>query len=322
MGSRWKIMTGAGSALVVWTTVWSAAAQSASPYTMPVTAPEEPHVARPEGPGAVQVPHHSQSDQGEENISLPPPVPSNPLQQMLQEKKSWAEMTPEEILGIAPAKKATDPKTVGLERKDSAHSPLRDFLLQQRLAPTGKKAIFEDDSEDLGTLGRSQATMDQQRLETMPAGARGGTQMFSKLLETARGTITHEFSDSDWAGVFMTPPPPTPTPAQQADMESFRQMLLPDSPTTDSRSAQGGKPLASLPAVDPNLEPARPGYNPAGGSFLPLDSGVNRPKRLDALPTATGSGYQAPYTTPSWAPKPPPWTLQTPQLFVEPQRKF
>lgn len=316
-------MAGAGSALVVWTIVSSAAAQTASPYTMPVTAPEEPRVARPEGPGAVQVPHHSQSDQAEDDIILPAPVPSNPLQQMLQEKKSWAEMTPEEILGIAPAKKAADPKTGSLESKDSSHSPLRDFLLQQRLGPNGKKAIFDEDSESLGALGRNQATTDQQRLETMPGEPRGGTQMFSQLLETARGNITHQFSDSDWAGVFMTPPPPTPTPAQQADMEAFRQMLLPDSPTKDDRSAQGGKSLASEPAVDPNLAPARPGYNPAGGSFLPLDSGVSRPKRLDPLPTATGlSGYQTPYTTPSWAPKPPPWTLQTPQLFVEPQRKF
>jgi hypothetical protein len=117
-------------------------------------------------------------------------------------------------------------------------------------------------------------------------------------------------------------PPPAPNPAQQADMDQFRQLLergLP--PTAATTLAPGGTTLFQ-PQTLPASGSTRPLANPAGASFTPLSSGIGKPAGLESLPGVTGQAGSLSAFTPSLAPQSPPWMSQTPQPFVVPQRKF
>jgi hypothetical protein len=322
MVSRRQMIASAGSAIAVWAMVLSTSAQIASPYTMPDPTPAGPQDGASRS-GSVTAPPQANNEISQDEIPLPPPPPvdSNPLQQTGKEKKSWVEMTPEEILGIAPDKKSTDGKSPGLTSGDSDQSGGHDFLQEDRLRPGGKNNTGESGADD-SSWGQGAMPDGQQRLGTMPANAPGS--LFNHLLENSRNGISHQFSDSAWTGVFATPPPPPPPTADHlAEMAAFNEMLNPSDSAEQRKSGSFSDQPAVVPS-DPDVAPAPAKYDPDGGSYTPVDDGIGRPKKLDPLPTATSglSGYQTPYGAPTWAPKPPPWTLSTPQLFVEPQRHF
>ena len=269
---------------------------------------------------AIQAPHNPF---GDEDIAPPdsltplPAPPVNSLQKMMAEhKKNWAEMTPSEILGVK-----TDEKDDGLlpDTTDHAyHSPLEKFLMQKRLAQTGTTNLnVANNSDGWNFLDKDTGMPDPQRLEDMRKGIIVHSQVIDRWMENAEDFNQSHDQDDAWARVFTAPQPDQPTLAQEADMAAFRQMLEPSSDT--SFRSQTKSVALSIP--DPNLNPRPEGYNPVGASYAPLKSNIGRPSGIDPLPAAT-SGIQTPSAPPSWAPQPPPWTRNTPQLFVNPVRKF
>ena len=126
-----------------------------------------------------------------------------------------------------------------------------------------------------------------------------------------------------WSKLADLPAPPlAPNPAQQADMDQFRQLLERGlSPAPATTLAPGGatffQPQTALASGF-----TRSLANPAGASFTPLSSGIGKPAGLESLPGVTGQAGSQSAFTPSLAPQSPPWMSQTPQPFVVPQRKF
>jgi hypothetical protein len=262
--------------------------------------------------------------------SLAPPLapPVNTLQQMVQQKPNWTEMTPDEILGVQTSPKEQAAKELAAKMRESGQplpdqSALETFLMNRRLAETGTTNLNLRD-EGGSFLDPATGLADPRKAAAMQNASVIHSPVFNRLLENAQDSLgeNSQFnSDAAWTRVFTAPATTGPTPAQQAEMSAFQQLLQPAQPAsgTADKTSFGFPQPALLP--DPNLEPAPAGYNPAGASFAPLESGIGRPKRLPSLPTAT-TQLLAPSLTPAWGPQPPPWTLKTPQLFVVPVRQF
>jgi len=255
--------------------------------------------------------------------SMAPPV--NTLQQMVKQKPNWTEMTPDEILGVQTTPKEQQQRELAAKMIASGQplpnqSALETFLMNRRLAETGSTNL---NGPDLGGSFLDPATglADPKRAAALQNGSGIHSQLFNRLLENAEDSFNHNneaSSDASWARIFNTPAPATPTQAQQAEMSAFQQLLQP-APAPSEKSPFGFP--APAPLADPNVEPLPTGYNPAGSSFAPLESGIARPKRLPALPTLTTMPV-APALAPAWGPQPPPWTIKTPQPFVIPVRQF
>jgi len=161
----------------------------------------------------------------------------------------------------------------------------------------------------------------------MRNGSAAEMQIFSRLLQNPDGVSDREAAsareDALGGGLFTPLRPNEPTPQHVADMAAFEQLLNPTTPAADARRPAPGAGGYSgyTPPPDPNLDPARPGHNPAGNSFAPLDAAYGQPKRLTPLPGIESEPVPA-ALAPSWAPQPPPWTQDTPQLFKYQVRKF
>ena len=264
-------------------------------------------------------------DDGDDVPAQMPQV--NALQQMLQDQrqKNWTEMTPEEIFGLPAPDKSADPK---ISLKPNASSTdvtaLEKYLLQKRLVQNGSTNLGAP-SEGWNFLDDKTGLPDQKRAEELRNGSLAHSQIFDRLLGNAQDYRRNSLQGDDdaWNRVFVSARQSQPPQQQVADDDAFTQLIHPTEPTTEMRNAAlGGKYFAPVvPPLDPNLEPRPVGYNPLGASFTPLTSGIGRPKRLDPLPGLT-SGLSTPSLTPSWAPRPPPWTQDTPQLFVNPVRRW
>jgi hypothetical protein len=147
---------------------------------------------------------------------------------------------------------------------------------------------------------------------------------FSQLLngQPNRDDSVNQNGNSGWDALSQPLPQAATKPdlEQLAAMERFRQMLNPGPVETVQSSPDSRFFPAPKPAVDPFL--TRPDFvpNPAGASFMPLNSGIARPAGLTPLPGAVTSFLPA-VAAPAWRPQPPPWLLQGPQPFVMPQPK-
>ena len=188
--------------------------------------------------------------------------------------------------------------------------------MEKRLVQTGTTNLDVPNS-GWDFLDKDTGLPDPRRLEAMRKGIIVHSQIIDRWMENAQDFNQSHDQDDAWARVFTAPQPDQPTLAQQADMAAFRQMLEPSSDT----ALRSEPKIAAHVFVDPNLNPRPAGYNPVGASYAPLKSNIGRPNGIDPLPTAT-AGVQTPSAPPSWAPQPPPWTLTTPQLFVNPVRKY
>jgi hypothetical protein len=261
----------------------------------------------------------------DDSMAPPMPMPVNTLQQMVQQKPNWTQMTPDEILGVQTTPKQQDAKTLADQMLETGQtspnqSALETFLMNRRLAETGSTNV--NHLEEGSFLDPVTGLANPQRAAALQNSSVFHSAFFNRLLENAQDSYNNAGNpEAAWSRVFTAPAATTPSPAQTAEMSAFQQLLQPTAPAqVDSGKSEFGFPKpASLP--DPNVEPVPVGYNPAGASFAPQESGVGRPKRLPGLPTAT-TMPSVPSLTPAWGPQPPPWTIKTPQLFVEPVRQF
>jgi hypothetical protein len=144
--------------------------------------------------------------------------------------------------------------------------------------------------------------------------------IFSRLNAAPNDDLfSSQNADSDRSKLFGSP---APNPAQQADMDQFRQLLEQGFLPATAATLSPGRTVLSQPQTSPASGAAQPLVNPFGASFTPLSSEIGKPAGLQPLPGVTRQTSTQPAITPSWAPQPPPWMSQTSQPFVIPQRKF
>jgi hypothetical protein len=274
----------------------------------------------------VQAPHSLDSSAASDLPLLMPP-PNNALREMSAEtRKNWTEMTPAEILGVQLPEETAATKLLNSQRKDADLPPLENYLRLRRLEETGTTNLARA-HEDLSFLDERNAQARQMRDQQMRDGTLAQSQIFNRLLQNVQGRSDLDASgdqDRGWGGgSFSTLRPNQPTPQKVDDMKAFLEALSPTEPAKNLKSsAWSDNPLApGQPSPDSFLESSRRGNNSAGNSFQSLDSGLGRPNRLTPLP-GLNSDPATPSLTPAWAPQPPPWTLDKPQLFVNQVRKF
>jgi len=247
---------------------------------------------------------------------LPPPPNYGNLRKMLDSRKDWALMTPAEIMGVTtPAKLLGAPES----EKDRDLTPEQRYLQRQdeEMSPTNG---FNNQSAASRWLSRNREASDFSnpwKSSDRPNDASSPTA--NGFFETAPNEnpftgVQNSTSGKALGLTPLVPNEPLQAQAQQDEMERFRKLL-----GTAARVEKPEKPFApSTPVLDPNLN-VRPFMNPSGGSYTPLQNNVNRPMGINPLPTLTGSRSTKPEEKPSWAPKPPPWLSDQPQM---PQRKF
>lgn len=301
-----------------------------TPAVTPSLTPQNSQL--PVLPGSLQAPDPALQFQApNDDLVEPPPVVITPrsqrMEKLLEDRKNWTLMTPEEILGVTPADellRSPDRDALGREKNTT---PLQRFLdreSQTHTAPTNGWQIDEDnlpwkpsqnrDDVDPFAPGSDNTVNAAKRLSDYLNGR-----------QTGEGTAGRNNNNYGWDAFFPPAPqkPDKPDPEQVAAMDRFRQLLNPaPAPTTEaSPDNTYFSTTKTSPAVDPYLN--QPDYvpNPAGASYTPLTSGIGKPNGLDPLPGIVTPGT-TPALTPAWTPQPAPWLIQGPQLNVMPQRKF
>ena len=253
------------------------------------------------------------------------------LQEMRDKRENWALMTPEEILGVDKSRNALrTPEQEAADNRENLSIAER-FLERQRQSRTAvTNGNYGDNSSSDWRFSRDQggptngSPSDSVRIG-LPTTAQILDRFFNDTPGNNRLAGQDESRSAGWFNSIGLPPPPAaPTPEQLAERERFKQLLDPGSYSdTPAKSPLGGGFLSSLQPLPDTAPNQTPTVNPAGASFAPLSSGIGRPAGLSSLPGIAGpANSQSSAVSPSWAPQPPPWLLQTPQPFTMPQRKF
>ena len=260
-----------------------------------------------------------------------PPLPASPgisaqqqrMQRLLNDRKNWILMTPEEILGSTTTEKMLQPPERDALGREKNPTPLERFLQRESQARNGLTNGWHNDrAGSPWNLARDQDNakpLDSGRSSSAVA-ARNLSQVLSGLRN--REAAADQNGNSGWDAFSQTPPQATTKldVEQLAAMERFRQLLNPSpveaaQPSADSRFVSTPKLAVDPFLIQPDFVP-----NPAGASFTPLSSGIARPEGLTPLPGEVTS-FLPPVAAPSWKPQPPPWLLQGPQPFVIPKQK-
>ena len=266
----------------------------------------------------------------------PPPISPAEIQRMqrlLDERKNWALMTPEEILGMP-----TPEKILGIPDHDAFGRPKNETVVVQYYERQEElQARTNNDNYDAADSASRWGFSDSRELQMnpsiwAPAGNRPVNSM--AMNQFLNGTpdsrsAPAQTRESAWSKSFSLPaPPPDPTPEQQAAMEQFRQLLQPRAlPDNTAKAPTLGSPVFSPPSTAPNpvssLAPGQLVEIPVGASFTPLSSGIAMPAGVTPLPALFSPNNTAPPVfAPEWKPQLPPWMSSVPQLGVIPQRKF
>jgi hypothetical protein len=294
-------------------------AQSVTPS---LTPPNSPLLLLP---STMQAPVSPFSYDVPDNL-LPPPPPNVSEQQrmkkLLDDRKNWTLMTPEEIFGTTKENpfQPTERDAFGNKKNETQ---LESYLDRQKQSPDGRTNDWQNDRAD----SPWDLTHDQDRANPFDSRRNDTTdspQSLNRFFSSQRNSDVPANQNGivSWDS-FSTPPPQAsvkPNLEQLAAMARFRQLLEP-SPAPAEPSPNSRFFPVSKPVVDPNF--TQPDFvpNPAGASFTPLSSGMGRPAGLTPLPGIT-THLSSPAAVPAWAPQPPPWVSQGPQPFAAPQWKF
>src|SRR5271154_2076066 len=265
-------------------------------------------------------------------LVVPPAVSiseSQQLQNLLNPKKDWTLMTPEEIMGVTSPEKifqVPERDAMGLRENPDA---LERFTERQNGSQFAATNNFAPDNP--ASAWRFSGNRDFQPGADTPnpvSDNLGSTPTFlNRLFNNAPqrdDNFAGENAGADsWKPFGDSSPLPTPDSAQPTEMEQFKQLLgasSPDSTAIRSSSFSGSAFDSPQPSANDNF--GQPAVNPIGASYTPLTSGIGTPTGLTPLPTITGQSSLQPAIAPAWTPQAPPWMSQGPQPFVIPQRKF
>jgi hypothetical protein len=295
---------------------------AAKPPELPdfVTAVQSPTVNFGVGPGSGPLPEPQRP-----TLS---PDQARQMQRLLDERKNWALLTPEEIFGLP-----TAGKILGVSDRDAFGQPKNETLVAQFYERQEQlRARTNSDNFDAGDSATHWDFSGGQEPQIKPGVLTGGVRpenspLMNQLLNETPDDRTSpaQATKGIWQKAFNLPaPPPGPTPEQQAAMEQFQQLLQPHSPSGDAAKASSlGGPIFSPSSVAPNSAPGPQAAIPIGASYTPLNSGIGMPAGVARLPGLLGpTNSVLPALAPEWRPPPPPWMSSEPQPGVIPQRKF
>ena len=291
----------------------------ATPSLAPQTA-EQPNLADKFQAPAAGFNFDAASDAGQlPQMSANPSADNQRLQKILNERNNWALMTPEEIFGVT-----TPEKILGATERDAAGQEIKQTQLERWLARQESQDAVTNGWQKNAAPGSQDFSADPEADRFNPDGTEqeNPRQSPDGFLDSAPGDASTSDGQNDGEGwqKSLGVTAPKINPEQQADMESFRQLLDSVSSATP-QSSSGGK-FGSTAATTFNSTLDQPAANPIGASFTSLSNGIVKPEGMSMLPGITGQNNPKPAAIPSWEPQPAPWLSQGPQLFVVPQRKF
>jgi len=284
---------------------------------------------------AIQSPAQGSGVSSESGPLPAPPLPAispgqiRQMQQLLDERRNWVLLTPEQILRLP-----TRGKILGVADRD-AFGQLKNESVMMQYIERQDQLHNRTNNVNPGPADPSSRRVFSAGMEPQmnpgfwnPTGSRSGNPGF---LEHIIGGTSDSRANagqpqkSVWQKSFNMPAPePKPTPEEQSAMNQFNELLQPHSLSSGTAKASAfGNPILAAPATAPKPASDQSLADPIGASFAPLSSGVGMPAGLTPLPGllgATNAGLPA--LVPEWKPQPPPWQSSTPQLDVMPQRKF
>jgi hypothetical protein len=241
------------------------------------------------------------------------------MQRLLDERKNWALLTPEEILGLP-----TPEKILGQPKNEAV--VVRYYERQEQLRTrTNNDSYGPADSTPWWDFSGDQEPQMDAGVWPSTGGRQGNAALTGRLLGGTPGNRagTAQPPESGWSKSFNLPAvPPKPTPEQQAAMNQFQQLLQPHSlPGGGANSQSLGSPIFPPASTAPAPEP--PAVISLGASYAPLSSRIVMPTGVTPLPGLLGpTNTGLPALAPEWKPQAPPWMSSAPQPDAIPQRKF
>jgi hypothetical protein len=249
------------------------------------------------------------------------------LQNLLNPKKDWTLMTPEEIMGVTSPEKifqVPDRDAMGLRKNPNALERVTEGQNGSQFAATNG---FSPDNPDSAWRFSRNRDFQPDAHTPNPVGDNLGSiptslsQLFNNAQQRDDNFAGQNAGANLWKPIGGSSPLPTPDSAQPTEMDQFKQLLGADPPTpVETPAARSSSGASFSSSSDDNF--GQPAVNPVGASYTPLTSGIGTPTGLTPLPTITGQNSIQPAITPAWTPQAPPWMSQGPQPFVIPQRKF
>jgi len=268
---------------------------------------------------------------------LPPPLPSatdrQQLQKNLRDRRDWALMTPEEILGVKRPESILMPEGQP-DDKEKDLTPLERYLSRQEQArrqsvagtngsgTVNNAALWE-------TLMKSKEAPNDGRMDAVRATTANTQPNWKELFggPSANNNIPVSGRTADWGKPFGFSPaaPAAEDLAKAAEMERFRKILAGSTPADATAKASPGGQFLLSPPASPIANPQPPVATPAFNSITPVSALNDKPTELTSLKILSGQPVKpATVTRPAWAPQPPPWLSQMPQplTFTPPPRQF
>jgi hypothetical protein len=257
------------------------------------------------------------------------PGQTRQLQQLLDERKNWALLTPEQILNPP-----TQEKILRIEDRDAFGQPKNESVMMQYIERQDQlhnrtNNVNPGPADPALRRGFSDSMEPQINQNYWnPAGGRSGNSGLIEQIIDGTPNSRHDAAPpqkSIWQKSFNLPPPePKPTQEQQDAMNQFQELLQPHPLSGGAAKASlFGATIPAAPTSAPKPAPEQAPAIPMGASFTPLSSGVTMPAGLTPLPGLLGpTNTGLPALAPEWKPQPPPWLSSAPQLDTIPQRKF
>jgi hypothetical protein len=273
-------------------------------------------------PDALLVPKSLNSDANSTPPSFVPrtvsPAQVDQLKTMLDDRKNWSLMTPEEILGVD-----TPEKILQIPRRDAAGQ-------EQKLSAVDRYNQRRNQTQTPGVNGYDDNANNQDRRTDAgainPVGSRLGNSSAGiwdqPVIAPENGILGGQNGDSSWSKLFGSSQQSSdPDPAQLAAMDRFKQLLQPSpSPATMTTPSSGDAASATPYYAPRDYRFGQSAANPSAASYTSLSSGIVTASGLKT-PGAVQNNSQ-PAAPPAWVPKPAPWLSKMPQDFVVPKQKF
>ncbi|HVU09162.1 MAG TPA: hypothetical protein VHG89_11530 [Verrucomicrobiae bacterium] len=254
-------------------------------------------------------------------------------------RKSWATMTPREILGLPTAgsifqkpdqnNSSDDWKNFDSFGRSSKAQGSSRFGMTNDLSvndPT-LAARFSDSSDDSSNRTPNLIS------DSLSAIPRTLSQLYNNVPQRDDDRpVNDSFNANFWKDMNAATlsSPSSSDSSRQSNLNWFKQVIQPGSSSQIQSSSSynsGSSGFFSSSPMTTSSSFNQPVVNPIGASYVPLSSGIATPSGLAPLPGITGQSQsslqqqQQSLAAPSWAPQAPPWMSQE-QQSIMPQRKF
>ena len=228
------------------------------------------------------------------------------MQKLLDDRKNWTLLTPEEILGVPTPEKilgvpmADDQKNLTATERYLKRMDQNSQSISATNALQGAWLSLDSTQNDL-----SGSKLSSSRLGVFNNRLWGQNQNQNQNQNGTSQDVPDAKSVSIWASAFTQPPvAPKPDTEQIAAMERFRVLLGSVTPPAPILTTLPNQPVA--PVVDPNLQ-VMPEVNPMGGGFTTLKDTSSKPMGIIPLPGIATRPIPVSQKVDPGSPKPPPW---------------